>query len=151
MKNLVMLQTCKNAIPTATPATTRRFFSSHSSPALRQPFSFIILVKSPCWHYINMEKKNKEKNNIAINTSRTNEQKKISRSKKKENECKTTKRMNGVRKKIIEAYCLPVILPGPQLLQPLERDSSRPILLQNGDNLGHKWPGCNLLAAFAWC
>ena len=35
--------TCKNAIPTATPATSSKLFSSHSSPAVIQPFSFTIL------------------------------------------------------------------------------------------------------------
>ena len=35
--------TCRKAIPTATPATTSKLVSSHSSPALKQPFSFIIL------------------------------------------------------------------------------------------------------------
>ena len=56
-------QTCKNAIPTATPATTSRFFSSHSSPANKQPFSFIILDKSPRCMYKETKLKTKMKIN----------------------------------------------------------------------------------------
>ena len=41
--------TWRKAMPTATPATTRRFRSSHSSPAPRQPFSLMILCTSPSW------------------------------------------------------------------------------------------------------
>ncbi len=55
-------KTCKKATPTATPATTSKFFSSHSSPAWTQPFSFITLVKSPVFRV----KKDKILNNINL-------------------------------------------------------------------------------------
>ena len=62
------IQTCKNAIPTATPATTSRFFSSHSSPANKQPFSLIILDKSPRCMYMK-KKKNREKMKMKLKRS----------------------------------------------------------------------------------
>ena len=40
---MMSLQTCRKAIPTATPATTIKLFVSQSSPAAKHPFSFIML------------------------------------------------------------------------------------------------------------
>ncbi len=55
-KRKKVIPTCMNAIPTRTPATSTRFFSSHSSPAWTQPFSLIMLDTSPGWKSGEMKK-----------------------------------------------------------------------------------------------
>jgi hypothetical protein len=66
----------RKATPTATPATTRRFLSSHSSPAWTHPFSLMTLLRSPIcrvkpkqkWHAKpETKKKQNKKAKIKIN------------------------------------------------------------------------------------